>query len=93
MASEQMESGYADALRRIAECKAAGRRRLDLSCLKLTALPPEIEQLSALRELYLYDNRLSNLPPEIWQLSTLERLILGKFQASCRLGVAFMPLS
>jgi small GTP-binding protein len=48
-----------------------GVTSLDLSGKKLTALPPEIGQLTNLTELYLYHNRLRAVPPEIGQLTNL----------------------
>jgi Leucine rich repeat len=43
---------------------------------RLTALPPEIGQLMALRRLDLGDNQLTALPSEIGQLTALEELYL-----------------
>lgn len=56
--------------------------RLNLGEKKITQLPPEIGQLTALQELYLYDNQLSDLPPEIGQLTALQRLDLANNQLS-----------
>ena len=57
------------------EIKRTGRG--DLSNRELTALPPEIAQLTNLRELRLDGNRLTVLPREIGQLTGLEALGLG----------------
>ena len=43
----------------------------------ITELPPEIGQITTLRELYLGDNNLNELPPEIGKLVNLEILYLG----------------
>ena len=41
---------------------------------QLTALPPEIGQLTSLRDLTLDGNQLTALPPEIAQLAKLREL-------------------
>ena len=76
MAIEQMQSGYAEALRRIAECKATGEQQLALTNLALTTVPPAIGQLSALEMLDLSGNHLSALPPELIALGQLATLLL-----------------
>ncbi len=48
---------------------------LDLACNQLTALPPELGRLSALRGLSLDNNRLAALPPEFGRLTALTLLI------------------
>ena len=50
--------------------------RCDLSNRELTALPPEIAQLTSLWELRLDGNQLTALPPEIGQLTNLGTLTL-----------------
>ncbi len=45
-------------------------------------LPPEIGQLTALKELHLGSNQLSRLPPEIGQLTALKELRLSSNQLS-----------
>jgi hypothetical protein len=50
--------------------------RCDLSNRELTALPPEIAQLTSVWDLRLDGNRLTALPPEIGQLTSLRRLML-----------------
>ncbi len=50
---------------------------LNLSGKGLTALPPEIGQLTSLELLNLSDNNLTGLPPEIGQLTSLKWLYLG----------------
>ena len=60
--------------------RRAARRRetvLDLADCQLTALPPEIGQLTSLTELRLDGNQLTELPPEIGQLTNLTDLWLG----------------
>ena len=51
-------------------------RRLDLVWNELTALPPEIGQLTALAQLSIHGNALTELPPEIGQLTNLAGLWL-----------------
>lgn len=41
----------------------------ELVCKRLTALPPEIGQIKALKRLNLTDNRLKTLPSELISLS------------------------
>jgi internalin A len=50
---------------------------LSLANRKLTALPPEIFQLTSLQELDLTNRRLGALPPEIGQLTHLQKLSLA----------------
>jgi|GEM_PF-1159601 len=69
------DDGDAKALKRIKVClNARETNKLDLRGLVLTALPPEIGQLTALKELYLAESRLSTLPPEIGKLKALTKL-------------------
>src|ERR1700761_1876664 len=63
--SREERKAYEEALRRIEECRSRGRSLLDLNSLRLTKLPPEIGQLTALTHLNAYNNRLTSLPPEI----------------------------
>lgn len=53
---------------------------LDLSGKSLTALPPEIGQMTQLTELYLSGNQLTALPPEVGKLTQLKLLYLGRNQ-------------
>ena len=61
---------------RIEQAAREGPTGLRLSDEGLTALPPEIGQLSQLRKLDLGNNQLSALPPEIGQLTQLQELHL-----------------
>jgi internalin A len=67
-------------MKKIREAKAIGRKVLDLSHRQLTALPPELFQLTSLEWLYLGDNQLTVLPKEIGQLTSLKRLGLSHNQ-------------
>src|SRR5271165_3407521 len=71
-----------EAIRRIEEARESGAWKLDLSELKLSALPEAIGQLSQLHELSLSGNRLNTLPEAIGQLSQLRKLYLHNNQLS-----------
>jgi Leucine-rich repeat (LRR) protein len=68
--------GYQEAQHRIL-AKVAGGRELELGNLGLTAVPPEIGQLTSLKKLWLHGNQLTSLPPEIGRLGSLKLLNLG----------------
>ena len=53
---------------------------LDLSGKNLTALPPEIGQLTNLSTLYLHNSQLTSLPAEIGQFTNLSTLDLRSNQ-------------
>ena len=61
---------------RIEQAAREGATELDLARRGLTALPPEIGQLSQSQRLVLQGNQLTALPPEIGQLSQLQSLSL-----------------
>ena len=79
MNSEEKEA-YAEALKKIEECRAKGEngKSLYLSNMGLSALPPEVGQLAALEDLTVYVNHLSTLPPEVGELFALESLRVGR---------------
>jgi len=64
----------------IEEATRTGATTLDLVNNQLTALPPELFQLTALTELHLSFNQLTALPPEIAQLTALTELHLANNQ-------------
>ncbi len=68
-----MTTGYEEAQECIRQAQKDGAVTLDLSGLKLIAVPPEIVQLAALKELDL----ITVVPPEIGQLTALQLLSLG----------------
>ena len=70
----------AEARRRIAVVHQTGSTSLDLSGLGLTALPPEIAALTALKVLELNNNQLTALAPEIGALTALKELYLANNQ-------------
>ena len=64
-------------LQTIAQAAREGRTSLVLSSNQLTALPPEIAQLTQLQSLDLSSNQLTALPPQIGQLTQLQSLDLA----------------
>ncbi|MEQ2006684.1 MAG: leucine-rich repeat domain-containing protein [Limisphaerales bacterium] len=70
-------SPEAVARRRIAEAARTGAGSLNLSCMKLRSLPPEIGMLPKLHILHLWHNRLTSLPPQIGRCAQLEELYLS----------------
>src|SRR5687767_7011582 len=77
-AQDESGDGYQDALSRIRRAEITGATVLDLSSLSLTALPPEIGELTHLQRLDLSNNDLETLPPEIGQLTNLQQLSLAE---------------
>jgi len=69
-------NGPAEAERRIAAAKRAGKIVLNLSDLDLQALPESVSRLGHLRFLYLSNNRLTQLPKSIGQCARLRKLHL-----------------
>ncbi|NQT91808.1 MAG: serine/threonine protein kinase [Lentisphaerae bacterium] len=65
-----------EALKRIHECASSGDTFLDLSGMGLTVLPPEIGQLTSLRNVFAHNNEFTTLPPEMSQLASLTSLHL-----------------
>ena len=74
--NQKEQDAYDEALRIIENNRRNGETRLKLGAMGLTHLPPEIGQLTALRELDLSQNQLTSLPPEIGQLTALTALVL-----------------
>ena len=65
------ETGYAEALRRIAHAKETHDTEVDLKALELTELPEELYELIWLKELHLWNNKLTLLPNAIcWRLGS-----------------------
>ncbi len=73
------QKAYDEALRAIEECRRKGKegRMLNLSSPRLTTLPPEIGQLTALTTLDLNNTQIATLPPELGQLLALRELRLS----------------
>ena len=66
------KGAYETAKHAIDEARRRPTKPLNFSKKKLTALPPEIGQLTALQYLNLRDNRFTALPEEIAQLTKLQ---------------------
>jgi Leucine-rich repeat (LRR) protein len=64
-------------LKLVEEARVEGSVKLDLSRMRLTQLPLEIEQLRRLQSLNLWGNHLTTLPWEIGRLRSLQILELG----------------
>ena len=73
-------SPEAVARRRIAEAARTGAESLNLSCMKLRSLPPEIGMLTKLHILHLWHNRLASLPFQIGRCAQLQELYLSDNQ-------------
>ena len=71
------EEAYEKALDKIQEARRTNAITLDLCDNHLTALPPEIAQLTALTNLNLSDNHLTALPTGIAHLTALTALDLS----------------
>ena len=69
-------TGPTEALTRIKRCRSQRSELLDLSALGLSECPPEVGQLTWLRQLDLDQNQLSEFPNEVWELTSLEGLNL-----------------
>ena len=76
-------SPEAIARRRIAQAARTGAESLNLSCMKLRSLPPEIGTLTKLHILHLWHNCLTCLPPQIGRCAQLEELYLSDNQLAC----------
>ena len=68
------ETGYAEALRRIAHAKETHDTEVDLKALELTELPEELYELIWLKELHLWNNKLTLLPNAIGNFISLQYL-------------------
>ena len=73
-------SPEAVARRRIAAAARTGAESLNLSCMKLRSLPPEIGMLTKLHILHLWHNRLTGLPLQIGRCAQLQELYLSDNQ-------------
>ena len=78
--SPEGQVSYDEALKRIEACRSESGTHLTLGGMSLWHLPPEIGQLTALKELHLDNNQLSSLPPQIGQLTALKELYLDNNQ-------------
>jgi internalin A len=75
--AEEANDGWQEALRRIEEAKRSNATELDLSALKLNAIPDFLAELVNLRNLNLGSNKISAIPDWITQLANLQTLDLS----------------
>ena len=80
MPEQHENEGWQEALQRIEKAKLSSETTLDLSGLKLTAIPESLDQLAELESLDLSDNELTTLPESIGQLANLKYLNLSRNQ-------------
>ena len=71
-----MPNTLTDALQHIAEAKQQGHTTLDLEHCELHEIPPELTELTGLRQLHLFNNKISDLSP-LTNLKQLTRLHLS----------------
>ena len=71
------DESYAEAQRRIKECREKGLKKLDFCCLHLTKIPPEIAELETLVELDIRDIEMKKIPAFIGNIASLKKLSLG----------------
>lgn len=77
MIGQEDVDGSLEAVRRIEEAKQSNSYSLDLSKLKLVAIPDSLFQFATLKALDLRDNELTSIPDDLVRLSELEVLKLG----------------
>jgi len=68
---------YAEAKRRIKECRKKKGRKLDFSCLGLNEIPPEITKLETLKELDITNIELKMIPAFIGNIVGLKKMSVG----------------
>jgi leucine-rich repeat protein SHOC2 len=73
---------FAEAQRRIRECIAKKRKKLDFSILGLNEIPPEIVEAKTLEELDLTGISLKKIPAFIGNIVSLKKLLLGYHRSS-----------
>ena len=73
---------YAEAKRRIKECREKRGKKLDFSGLGLKEIPPEIAELETLTELDITGVYLKNIPAFIGKIKSLRRLSVGQNHSS-----------
>jgi len=83
---------YAEAQRRISECREKGGRKLDFSCLRLAKIPPEIAELETLVELDIRDINMTEIPAFIGNITSLKKLSVGNYHEWKMEGTVILPL-
>jgi Leucine-rich repeat (LRR) protein len=78
------EEIYAEAQRRIKECREGKKRKLDFSHLDIKELPSELAELDTLVELNLMNIDQKNLPDFLGNLTNLKILRIGSNSSSAR---------
>ena len=68
---------YAEAKRRIKECRKKRGKKLDFSGLSLKEIPPEIAELETLTELDISGSYLKKIPAFIGKIKSLKKLSVG----------------
>ncbi len=76
----EADEAYAEAKQRIAKAKKKRASGLDLSCMGIKSIPPELEELSQLIWLNLDRNQLTDAPIEVSKLTCLTVLDLSQNQ-------------
>jgi len=82
---------YAEAQRRIAECREKRGKKLDFSCLHLKKIPPEIAELETLAELDIRDINMPEIPAFIGNIASVKKLSVGNYHEGKMEGTIALP--
>jgi len=80
MPPQEESDGWQEAVRRIEEAKSSNASTLNLSRLKLTAIPDSLTRLANLQQLTLGENQITAIPESLAQLANLRELNLFRNQ-------------